>query len=355
MLTKEQISELKMHLEKAQNPVFYYDNDADGLCSFLLLRRATGKGYGVAIKSYPELDEKYAEKALHFKADYVFVLDKPIISSGFVSQIEKMNIPLIWIDHHAPQGQIHKNNNLFVFNPALKGEGIPTSAIIFEVVKKENWLALIGCVSDCYVPEFANEVRKEYPEMFSKKEMNAFDILYKTEFGKIVRALNYGLKDSVSNVIKMQNYLTDCNSPLKVLEEGEENKRLREKFSELSKKQESFVSEAEKNVEGNLLFFVYSGSTSMSSDIANELAYRNKDKYIIVCYQRGVICNLSIRGKKVNIILDKILKEFEYASGGGHEDAVGARILSKNIEKFKERFKDEIAKESYSSGMNNLA
>lgn len=32
MLTEKQISEIREHLEKAQNPLFFFDND-DGLCS----------------------------------------------------------------------------------------------------------------------------------------------------------------------------------------------------------------------------------------------------------------------------------------------------------------------------------
>ena len=39
MLNKKQIKEIREHLEKAQNPVFFYDSDADGLASFLLLAR----------------------------------------------------------------------------------------------------------------------------------------------------------------------------------------------------------------------------------------------------------------------------------------------------------------------------
>ena len=48
MLGKDKLEEIKEHLERARNPVFFYDNDADGLCSYVILRRALGRGYGVA-------------------------------------------------------------------------------------------------------------------------------------------------------------------------------------------------------------------------------------------------------------------------------------------------------------------
>src|SRR3989338_6406655 len=125
MLTEKQREEIKEHLERAQNPLFYYDNDADGLCSFILLRRFLGRGKGVAIRSFPDLNASYARKAQELKADYVFVLDKPVVSEEFAEEIDKLGLPLVWIDHHDIQSKIleRKFENLKVYNPALnKGD-----------------------------------------------------------------------------------------------------------------------------------------------------------------------------------------------------------------------------------------
>ena len=59
MLNLSQLKEIKEHLEKAQNPLFFFDNDNDGLCSFLLLRRFIDRGRGIAIKSFPDLNVSY--------------------------------------------------------------------------------------------------------------------------------------------------------------------------------------------------------------------------------------------------------------------------------------------------------
>ena len=75
MLTEKQNSEIKEHLEKAQNPVFFFDNDPDGLCSFLLLRRYLGRGKGVAVRSFPDLTVDYFRKIKELEADYVFIID----------------------------------------------------------------------------------------------------------------------------------------------------------------------------------------------------------------------------------------------------------------------------------------
>ena len=73
MLTEKQIKEIKEHLEKAQNPIFFYDNDPDGLCSFLLLQRYIERGRGVAIRSFPELDANYFRKVEELNAYYIFI------------------------------------------------------------------------------------------------------------------------------------------------------------------------------------------------------------------------------------------------------------------------------------------
>ena len=49
MLTQKQIKEIREHLDKAQNPLFFFDNDVDGLTSFLILQRYIGSGRGIAV------------------------------------------------------------------------------------------------------------------------------------------------------------------------------------------------------------------------------------------------------------------------------------------------------------------
>ena len=80
MLTEKELKEIREHLDRAQNPVFFVDNDNDGLCSFLILQRYSEKGKGVAVKSYPALDSEYFRKVEELNADYVFILDKAIVS-----------------------------------------------------------------------------------------------------------------------------------------------------------------------------------------------------------------------------------------------------------------------------------
>ncbi len=181
MLTKKQIKEIKEHLEKAQNPVFFFDNDNDGLCSFLLLRRYIGRGKGVAIKSFPEMNEEYFRKVTELNADYIFILDKPIVSPAFFKEVKNFNIPTVWIDHHDVQVKIP--DFVYYYNPSLKksNKNEPVTYLCYNIAQKKEdlWLAVIGCISDRFSPKFYSDFVKLYPDL-SIKSKDAFDIFYKS-------------------------------------------------------------------------------------------------------------------------------------------------------------------------------
>jgi single-stranded DNA-specific DHH superfamily exonuclease len=354
MLTEKQISEIREHLGRAQNPVFYYDNDADGLCSFLLLRRYLGRGYGVAIRSYPELNVRYASKARQLKADYIFILDKPVIGNEFLSEIDGMQLPLVWIDHHDVstaefRKEFSKFKNFSAFNPALnRGKNKsnePASYLAYKISerKEDMWIALAGCIADSFMPDFSGEFAEKYPDFWGNVK-KPFDVYYKTEIGRIALALNFGLKDSTSHVVEMQNFLVSCKSPNEVFLEMEMNMAFRKNYAEIKKKYDALLERAKEGISGNLLFFEYSGDLSISSDLSNELSYNHPGKYIAVAYKKGAITNISMRGGNVKDILAKVLKELENATGGGHRDAVGARIRTEDLKKFKSLFEKEISK-----------
>lgn len=346
MLNSKQIEEIKEHLERAQNPLFFYDNDADGLCSFLIFRRSIGRGKGIAARSYPDLNSQYAKRAQELNADYIFILDKPSVSKEFLEEIDALHLPVVWIDHHDLQDKelLDRFSNVHYYN-SKNGEklGEPVTYIAYEITdrKEDLWIAVIGCVSDHYMPSFSNEFAKHYPNLWGNVK-EPFDVYYKTEIGKIAMALNFGLKDSVTHVVEMQNFLIACKGPEDVFLESDKNKNFRKKYEDIKKKFDLLIERAKEDVFGDLIFFDYAGDTSISSDLSNYLCYLYPEKYIAVAYMKGPISNISLRGKGVKNILEKLIKGFESASGGGHEDAVGARIRTEDLAKFREALEKEV-------------
>ncbi|MCX6747007.1 MAG: DHHA1 domain-containing protein [Candidatus Pacearchaeota archaeon] len=343
MLTKKQIKEIKEHLEKAQNPIFFFDNDPDGLCSFLLLQKYCGKGKGVAIKSFPEMNADYFRKVNELNADYIFILDKPVVSKEFFDEVNSFNIPIVWIDHHEIDKSkipdfVHYYNPLF--NKLKKNEPVTYLCYKISERKEDLWIAVAGCISDRFIPEYYSEFEKTYPDLAFKSK-DAFDIFYKSEIGKIVKLFCFGLKDRTSNVIGMIRFLLKAKTPYEVLEETNNNKNMHVRFKQVYKKYQKLMEKAKAGIdESKFLFFQYAGDLSMSADLANELTYLFPSKIVVVIYLTGIKANISIRGKKIRDLVLKAIQGLEGATGGGHENAVGAKVKIEDLEKFREKLED---------------
>lgn len=351
MLSIDQINSIREHLENAQNPIFYYDNDADGLCSFVILRKFIGRGRGVAIRSFPKLDSNYIRKIDEFNSDYVFVLDKPEISEDFVKEVNSRGLTLVWIDHHdIPESSWESSyENFFVYNPSRNTDNRkssePTTYLCYKVcnIKHDEWLALVGCISDHYIPDFCSSFAKENPDLLQDCK-HPFGVYFSEGLGEIARAINFGIKDSTTNIVRLQNFVLSCNSPRDFFAEVPGNYHLRKKYAELKLKYSKLITKAKECVDGNLVYFSYSGDLSISSEISNELNYIYPKKYIAVIYRKQGVANLSLRGKNVKLILQNVLSKIPYSNGGGHEDAVGGRIPENELNNFKKYLEEEIIK-----------
>ena len=337
MIPQTQLQEIREHLEASQNPLFFFDNDVDGLCAFLILQRAIGRGKGVAIKSFPDLKEQYVRKVEELNPDAVFILDKAELSKEFAEAVEKKGIPMIWIDHHETKTSKEIIAKTSYYNSHPSSE--PTTYIAQKVFNKKEdlWLAIMGCIGDVYMPDFAEDFEKISPELFNSK-ISAFDALNSTEMGKMVRMLNFGLMDSISNVVRLIKYLFKAKNAYDLLEENQYTKQFHKRYAQLNEFFNKQVGKAEEIVDekSSVIFFTYSGNTSMSSEIANRLFYNHRDKLIIVAFKRPEKANISIRGKNALEVTKKAIEGIEGATGGGHVEATGAMVPIDYFEKFKE-------------------
>jgi len=343
MLTGKQLEEIRDHLNNSQNPVFFYDNDADGLCSYVLLRKYIGRGKGVAIRTHPDINVNYVRKVQEFKADCVFVLDKPVLGKEFVEEINKMSVPIVWIDHHNA-GEDY--NEVFVYDSSknIKDNEIsePVTYLCYKVTerKEDLWIAMMGCIADNFMPDFVDVFSERWSEFYGENLKVPFDVYYKTEIGLLARSLAFGLKDSITHIVELQNFLIKSNSPGEMKSELDSYSAFGKKYRELKKKYDSLILKAKDFVDDKILFFSYGGDMSMSSEISNELCYLFPNKIIAVGYDNGGMVNISLRGDNVREKLEKVLVNFEGATGGGHRNAVGSRIKSSDLELFKEKLKE---------------
>jgi single-stranded DNA-specific DHH superfamily exonuclease len=341
MLTGKEIQEIRENLEQSQNPLFLFDNDADGLCSFIILQRALGRGKGIPIKSYPALSSQYIRKIDELSPDAIFVLDKAEISEKFILAVEEKGLPLIWLDHHPTLTTKELRDKTLYFTTYPSAE--PVTYIAQKIFNRQEdlWIALIGCISDVYSPDFGHTFEKQYPELYNS-QISAFEALHTTEVGKFSIMLNFGLMNTITNVVKLIKYLSKAKGPYDLLEENFYTKEFHNRYTSLMSELEKLNKKAKRTKQSNknIIYFSYSGQTSMSAVLASKLYFENPNKIIIVAYKKTEKINLSIRGKNALEITQEILEKIDGSTGGGHKEATGAMIPPTELEKLEEIIKE---------------
>lgn len=341
MISNSQLKEIRDYLNKSENPLFFFDDDVDGLASYLILKKYIDRGRGVMVKAEPILSEKLLHKVKENSPDLIFVLDIPIITQEF---IDSVNVPIIWIDHHTPI----ERKGVHYYNPMLndREDYKPTSYCAYKIVNQNIWIATIGSISDWYVPEFIDEFNASYPGILPKKIKDPAEAVYESKFGELTNLFSLLLKGKTSEVNKSISILYRIESPLELLnKETPRAKYLYNKIKKLKEEYERVLKYCllQKSKEKMLLVRYPITKTSFISEISNELIYRNNNKIIILMRETGGRVKMSIRSRKIKLV-DKLEKAIDGLDGygGGHEFACGANILQEQFPIFLERFKSLI-------------
>src|SRR3989344_4771233 len=341
MLTPSQITLLRKELKNSQRPLFFYDDDPDGLCSFLLLYRINREGMGVVVKSLPIIDMSFFGKVESYSPDKIFILDVPSVQQEFIDKVKR---PIFWIDHHKPLNL----KKIKYYNPRKKKPDIyiPTSRMAFQVNGSEDdlWLGAVGCLADYYIPDFLEKFIEKYPNLLSKKEELPV-MLYERPIVKLIRIFSFLLKGDNKGVYQNVKILTRIKSPDEIMEQTtSQGKFLYQTFEKLNSKYEKILNEAKKaaNKSKILLFEYTEQDSSFTSDIANELSSLYSDKVILIAREKSGEMKCSLRAK-INIAekLAKALQGIE-GYGGGHPNACGAVIKKKDWEQFLKNLRDEV-------------
>tara|TARA_Y100000031_G_scaffold74146_1_gene81829 strand:- start:5699 stop:6724 length:1026 start_codon:yes stop_codon:yes gene_type:complete len=340
MLTQEQYQQIKEELDNCKNPLYFFDDDPDGLSSFLLLYRYKREGHGIVVKTHPKLDIRSVPRLEDYKPDKVFVLDVANLEQDFIDNCPET---IIWIDHHGP----YEREDVKYFNPRLqkKDDNIPTTCMCYNVVKQDLWIAMLGCIADYHLPDFIDKFKKEYPDLMNNKKSVA-DIYFNTKLGELIRVFSFSLKGKTNEVMKNVKILTRIKSPYEILnQETPQGKFIFKRYQKMKKLYDELMEEAVKsNPKDKLLVFTYDDNKmSFTSDLANELLYKHPDKIILVGRKKDDDIRMSLRSTKTVIpqILEKALMGLE-GYGGGHELACGASIKQRDFKEFVERMRESV-------------
>ncbi|MBL7054863.1 DHH family phosphoesterase [Candidatus Woesearchaeota archaeon] len=341
MLPKKQIEEIRDELKHCKRPLFFFDDDADGLSSFLLLYRYIKEGSSVVIKTIPKIDNKFLRKVKEYEPDKIFILDIAQVEQGFIDAVK---IPIIWIDHHGP---FECSGNIKYFNPRLikKDLLLPATGICYEVVKQDLWIAMVGCIGDYYMPDFFDEFKKKYADLIGDSK-SVEDIYFNSKFGKLIDLFSFILKGKTSDALKHVKVLTRIKEPYEILnEETPQGKFLFKKYKQINEGYETLLNEAlkAKPEQGFFIFIYPDNNTSFTSELSNELLYRFSDNVIIVGREKNGDIKMSLRSKHKTIpeALARSLAGLE-GYGGGHEHACGANVKKEQFEEFVKRLRENL-------------
>jgi single-stranded DNA-specific DHH superfamily exonuclease len=341
MLSKKDIEYIRKELTEAKNPLYFYDDDPDGMCSFILLYKLSHEGKGVIVKSSPVLDRRFLRKVEENHPDKIFVLDKPMMEQEFV---DGAKTKIIYIDHHNPLDL----KNVEYFNPKIKDPDIyiPVTRMAYQINNdpKNLWIATVGCLFDWYMPDFIDEFVKKYPHLLPEKKDLA-DAVYKQPVGKLVRIFSFLLKGRISEVNKCVKILTRIETPEEILnQETSQGRYIYKRFEQINQPYVALLKDAKKQVTRSKLLLYYYGDQqwSFTADLANELTNNYPEKVVLIARKKSGEMKCSLRSKTPVLgILTRALEGVE-GYGGGHPNACGTVIKEHDWELFLKNLKREI-------------
>ncbi len=343
MIPPKDLEHIRTQILEAENPTFLFDDDPDGLCSFLLLWKHAKKGKGIPTRG--KLSEDTVDKLAFLNTDLVVILDKPEMDQEIVDMIK---VPIIHIDHHFPVEA--KADHYQYYNPRVENDkdNRPTSYWAYQIVKENIWIATVGIISDWFIPEFLEEFNKEYPGLLPDVLEKPGQALFDEKFGDLAKAFAFSLKGKADDRKKCLKVLTRIEHPDEILKQTTpQGKFIFKHFDKMNRAYQELREEAMKSeADGKVLLFSYpSIQHSFTSLIANEMVYRNPDKVVIIARVKDDAVIMSLRSPDVPIppILEKALEGLD-GRGGGHDLACGGSVRNDQFIEFIRRFKEEVNK-----------
>ncbi|MBW2992501.1 hypothetical protein KY345_04760 [Candidatus Woesearchaeota archaeon] len=343
MISEKQIKEIREELDYSKRPLFFFHDDPDGLCSFLLLYKYVREGKGIVIKSSPKVGVQFLPKVEEYGPDKIFILDIALVNQDF---LDKVKVPVIWIDHHDPLDR----DNVKYYNPRLNDadDNTPVSYYCYQATQREEdlWIAICGIVGDWFMLPLSKQFSKKYPHLLPAKITKPDKVLFSTKLGELIKILSFILKGSTSEVMKCIKIMTRIEGPHEIMDQTTpRGKYIYKRAMQIKKEYDEMLKDAMKAKKKEIVTYTYAGGKySFTKELSNELLFQNPNKVILVCREKGDEMKCSLRsGLSVILppILERSLRDID-GYGGGHEHACGTCIKKEDFQQFLSNLKDEL-------------
>ncbi|HLC47250.1 MAG TPA: DHH family phosphoesterase [Candidatus Nanoarchaeia archaeon] len=338
MLSEAQFKEIKHELDTCQRPLFFFHDDADGVCSFLQFYRYADKGKGLMVKAVPNIGDNYLHSVQSYDPDKIFILDIAMVEQSF---LDSVHVPVIWIDHHEPV----ERTKVKYYNPMLSTpkSHICVSALCYLTLKKDLWIGAAGTVGDWQLHPFMKEFAEQYPSLLDKNITKPEEALFSSGIGRLSRIISFMLKGTTSEAMSSIKVFARIEDPYEILDQKSSRGRyIIKRFSDIDKHYAKLYKEATASVKKDpLLLFTYKDAKySFTGDLSNELLFRYPDKVILLGREKSGEMRCSLRSAKTPIlpVLKKALEGVN-GYGGGHPNACGCAVKVEDFEKFIEHLR----------------
>ncbi len=341
-LSEEQIQEIRQIIDSCARPVILFDDDPDGLASFLLIYKHIREGRGIPVKNAPELGPELAQKVNDYAPDLVFVVDVPIVNQEFINRIKTR---IVWIDHHP----VVKRHGVEYYNPRLSepDDNRPTSLWIHKALQENLWIAMVGIIGDWHMPgeEVLAEFVEKYPDLLSKSIKRPEVALHDSRLGELIKIISFNLKGKTSDVIKSIKVFTRIKDPYEILEQKSSGgKFIYKKYQRLEGTYDELMKRVKVVPQDRLLLFKYNNPEySFTKEMSNELIYKHPDKVILVVweYNGEYKCSLRSTDIKLPALINNAFKGLA-GYGGGHDHAAGACVKVRDFDQFVENIRKQL-------------
>lgn len=344
MIPEAKLEEFRGFLRAAERPLFLFDDDPDGLCSFLLLQRFCQKGVGIPTshKGEDSWHSLLAEVST-YAPDLIVFLDVAVLEKRFLSQLP---CRVLHLDHHPPL-QLRRRD-YFYYNPRLWDDQHrePTSYWAYHISQGSLWVAMVGMVADWFPFLCAEAFRKEYPSLLPPISSPG-EAYFDTPLGQLVKIFAFVLKGKREDVQSCITALLSVGDPFEILEQkSAAGKRVFQYAQGVLRRYERRVQDAMemhaslhgKKEEWVFVYTYADQRDSFTSLLSNELIYRLPEELVLVGRVKEGETVMSVRSRTV-ALPERIASALQglHGHGGGHDNACGAMVRNSEFSLFVER------------------
>ena len=373
-VVKEAAENLEKFIETSKNVLQFYDDDADGICSGVILKKYLERKEKRIVDSWHLTDltkpfgEQFNRFVLEKEIDLIVINDFNLWGFQYFEramEFMKSNpgIKLVIVDHHRDDAVYDLDNileiNLEKSQNEITGGQYCTSKIAYDLVlnndpflaKEIKWVAGIGIIGDSapitwkdlmkeLIDEYNTEFQEE-KEIITPVEMEDY---FLTPFGKASNDIFYGIAKGREEVSKIFEKMYESKNVYEVLEFLKVYDPIKKEVYDYVENYEYFMKNMANAVgESNIFEVEIKSEYFLTSIVSNVLSIKNPEMIFIVFQKKDDgFTYMSVRNHNKRVHLGKIMEKcaegFPDSNGGGHAPAAGARVRTENFDDFKEKF-----------------